>query len=92
MDQLQAAVEVQGLESKRSVQILHKTVSDPFISEGQRRSFGLYQEAGGVVEEAAETTAEVSLQGGRVFWRDVLRVVDRHVSADLCGVLLICTN
>lgn len=50
----------------------------------------LYQEAGGVVEEAAETTAEVSLQEGRVFWRDGLGVIGQHVCADLNRVLLTC--
>lgn len=49
-----------------------------------------YQEAGGVVEQAAETTAEVSLQEGRVFWRDGLRVVGHQVAADLCRALLTC--
>lgn len=49
-----------------------------------------YQEAGGVVEEAAEAAAEVSLQEGRVFWRDGLGFVGQHVGADLNRVLVTC--
>ena len=50
----------------------------------------LYQEAGRVVEQAAEAAAEVSLQEGRVLRRDGLWVIGDHVAADLCWVLLTC--
>lgn len=46
-----------------------------------------YQEAGGVVEEAAEPAAEVSLQERRVFRRDGVRVVSHDVGADLGAAL-----
>lgn len=48
-----------------------------------------YQESRGVIEEAAETAAEVSLQERRVFRRDGLQIVGHHVGADLSAVLLI---
>lgn len=51
-----------------------------------------YQEARGVVEQAAETAAEVSLQEGGVLWRDGLGVVGHHVAADLCRALLTCSD
>lgn len=51
-----------------------------------------YQETRGVVQQAAETTAETSLQEGWVFWRDALRVVG-HDTADICrGLLTYNTN
>lgn len=43
----------------------------------------LYQEAGRVVEQAAEAAAEVSLQEGRVLRRDGLWVIGDHVAGDL---------
>lgn len=51
-----------------------------------------YQEAGGVVQEAAEAAAEVSLQEGGVFRRDGLRVVGQHVGADLNRALVSCVE
>lgn len=80
MDQLQAAAEIQGLEmnTEDGLDVIFETswLQTQMICE-------LYQEAGRVVEQAAEATAEVSLQEGRVLWRDVLWVVGHHVAADL---------
>lgn len=50
-----------------------------------------YQETRGVVEQAAEAAAEVSLQEGGVFWRHGLRVIVGDV-ADFCRVQVTCNG
>lgn len=80
MDQLQAAAEIQGLETNREdgLEITFKTSWHQTLMICE-----LYQEAGRVVEQAAEAAAEVSLQEGRVLRRDGLWVIGDHVAGDL---------
>lgn len=52
----------------------------------------VYQEAGRVVEQAAQAAAEVPLQEGRVLWRDDMRVVAHYVTADLRVALVTCSE
>lgn len=47
----------------------------------------VYQEAGGVVEEAAKAAAEAPLQEGRVLWWQLLRVVIYDGGGDVAGLL-----
>lgn len=49
-----------------------------------------HQEAGGVVQQAAEAAAEVPLQEGGVLGGDRLGVVGHDVGADLRRALLAC--
>ena len=68
LEELQAAVEVQGLKTNTQIRTRgFRAGSTLLVKAAVRYNSGVcYQEAGGVVEQAAETTAEVSLQEGRV--------------------------
>lgn len=54
--------------------------------------WGVYQEAGGVVQQAAETAAEASLQERGVLRGDGMEVIGHHFTADLRAVLLTCRS